>query len=116
MQAPDTPTPASWRGEAADPKPANGDDDVTASPEVLVSRAEFYATQALAAGSRLPLARLIKAETLVLEGKFQVGCRVFDFCASASGLLASPRCTRSRMFILYLQILLQPSHTASLCE
>lgn len=42
------------------------------SPESLLSSAEMYIDQALAAGSGLPLARLIKGQALALRGQHQV--------------------------------------------
>ena len=42
------------------------------SPESLLSRAELYTDRALAAGSGLPLARLVKGQALALRGQHKV--------------------------------------------
>lgn len=43
------------------------------SPESLLSSAEKYTDQALAAGSTLPMARLVKGRALTLRGQHKVG-------------------------------------------
>lgn len=48
------------------------------SPDGLMSRAEFYADKALAAGSPLPLARFVKGDILVLQGQFQASSPSID--------------------------------------
>jgi len=96
----EAPTARAGQGDAAsfDPRTthhdgdSDGDDDERASyirslsPESLLSSAEKYTDQALAAGSRLPLARLVKGRALTLRGQHKVSdvafaCpeRIFQF-------------------------------------
>lgn len=56
----------------------------SSSPETLLSKAELYTDQALAAGSGLPLVRLVKGQALALRGQHQVKAVVIHphYCCS----------------------------------
>ena len=52
------------------------------SPESLLSSAEMYTDQALASGSSLPLARLVKGRALTLRGQHKVSeCYCCCYCS-----------------------------------
>lgn len=76
---------------------SNGDGDERASyirslsPESLLLSAEKYTEQALVAGSRLPMARLVKGRALNLRGQHKVG----DAAAAARSQKGYPITRRS---------------------
>eukprot|EP00903_Cladosiphon_okamuranus_P011712 g11015.t1 len=63
------------------------------SPELLLSSAEMYVDQALAAGSGLPLARLIKGQALALRGQHQSAAEFFRVSIDISLDLLAGRST-----------------------
>lgn len=60
------------------------------SPESLLSSAELYTDQALAAGSGLPLARLVKGQALALRGQHQVNMLLLSPTIFSSSLPLHP--------------------------
>lgn len=73
-KAQENPTEAAWRGEQGDINPAHHSPGIALdnSLESLLRRSEFHTDQALAWGSVLPLAMLVKGQVLVFRGQFQV--------------------------------------------
>lgn len=57
---------------ASDGQTGANNDIRSSSAESLLSNAEFYTDRALAAGSGLPLAKLVKGQALALRGQHQV--------------------------------------------
>lgn len=56
---------------ASDPQQDDSMPVQRSSPEELFAKAEFYTDQALASGSTLPLARLVKGDILILRSQFK---------------------------------------------
>lgn len=91
------------------PVSAGKGDGIPSSPESLLSRAESYTDQAMTAGSRLPLARLVKGHALAMREQHEVKMPTQNLSLLFSALFKS-FCPPLFLFLSKLSIYIYSIH------